>query len=144
MKWAFDRKLFFLATGIVLIAALVSCSKDGGAPGPAAGGFIKPSDITFPGMQMRPGGNTASFTLIGRIKNRSAQATLTEVKLRMIMEDVLASGASTTVASTNIVMRQTVPPGESRDFEEKVEFGALPKPKGRLEWNYSVVEVKGK
>jgi hypothetical protein len=60
------------------------------------------------------------------------------------MDDVLVSGAATTVAATNIVMRQTVPPGESRDFEEKVEFGALPKSLGRLEWNYSVVEVKGK
>jgi hypothetical protein len=28
--------------------------------------------------------------------------------------------------------------------EEKVSFRTVPKPKGRLEWKYSVVEVKGK
>jgi len=144
MKTAFTRHLFIFASGIALIAVLAACSKDRSAPVPAVGTEIKPADISFPGLQMRPGGNAASFTVIGRIKNRSAQATLTEVKLRMTMEDVLASGASTTVAETMVTLRQEVPPAQSRDFEEKVEFGRLPRPKGRLEWNYSVAEVKGK
>lgn len=144
MKWTLSRKLLLLAAGIALTAALAACSKEKAAPAPGTGSVIKQADITFPGMQMRPGVNASTFTLIGRIKNRSAQATVTEVQLKMTMEDVLASGASTTVAATNLVMRQTVPPGESRNFEEKVAFGALPKANGRLEWNYAVVAVKGK
>ena len=143
LEWTFDRKLFLLAAGIALIAALAACSKDKGAAAPA-GSVIKPADVTFPGIQMRPSGDKTSFTLIGRVRNRSAQATLTEVTLKMTMEDVLASGASTTVAGTTVTIRQEVPPAQSREFEEKVEFGDLPKPRGRLEWNYSVAGVKGK
>ena len=130
-----------LLTIVALTLVTASCSKDRNTNVPAVS--ISASDITFPGMQMRPGGTPSSFTLIGRVKNRSAQATLAEVQLKMTMEDVLASGSATTVAAANVVMRHTVPPGESRNFEEKVEFGALPKPRGRLEWNYAVVEVKG-
>jgi hypothetical protein len=129
--------------GIALIAALAACSKDQGTAGPA-GCFIKPADVAFPGMQMRPGRDKTAFTLIGRIRNRSAQATLIEVTLRLTMEDVLASGASTTVAEAFVRIRQEVPPMQSRNIEERVVFGALPEPRGRLEWNYSVVEVKGK
>jgi hypothetical protein len=143
MEWTFDRKLFIIALGIGLIISLAACSKDQGASRPGEI-VIKPTDVDFPGMQMRPGGDRTSFTLIGRIRNRSAQATLTEVKLRMTMEDVLASGASTSVAETTVIIRQEVPPAQSREFEEKVLFGDLPMPRGRLEWSYSVVELKSK
>jgi len=142
MKWTFDRRLFILATGLVLVMA--SCSKEPAAPGPSAGGVIRPADVALLGMQLRPGESTTSFTLVGRVKNRSSQATLTEVQLKMTMEDVLASGATTTVGETTVVLRKEVPPSESRDVEEKVSFGKLPKPKGRHEWNSSVVAVKGK
>jgi hypothetical protein len=143
MEWAFDRKLFLFVAGLALIASLTACSKDQGTTGPA-GSAIKPADAVFPGMQMRPGGDRTSFTLIGRIRNRSAQATLTEVKLRMTMEDVLASGASTTVAETTVIIRQEVPPAQSREFEDKVFLGDLPMARDRLEWSYSAVELKSK
>jgi hypothetical protein len=95
-------------------------------------------------MQMRPGKSESTFTLIGRVRNKSARGTITEVTLRMTMEDVLASGAATTAGEATVVLRKEVPPAESRDFEEKVVFGPLPTPQGRLEWNYSVIEVKAK
>jgi hypothetical protein len=92
---------------------------------------------------MRPGENASTFTLIGRIRNKSPRGTITEVTLKMTMEDVLASGAATTVGETRIRINTEVPPAQSKDFEEKVSFGTLPKARGRHEWNYSVVEVKG-
>lgn len=134
--------LALLLTGLVAISS--SCSREQSAPAPAAGSPLRPGDIAFPGMQMRPAANASSFILIGRVKNRSSLATLTEVQLRMTMEDVLASGATTTVAETTVAIRREVPPAQSVEFEEKVEFGKLPKPKGRHEWNYAVVSVKSR
>jgi len=99
------------------------------------------SEVDFPGMQLRPAKDKSTFTLIGRIRNRSKQRTLNSVTLRMTMEDVLASGATTTLGTATVVIKYTVPPGESDYFEEPVAFGSLPAPKGRQEWNYSVVEI---
>lgn len=134
------KRTCIFITALLSLAALVmpSCSKD---RTPAS---IKPADVSFPGMQMRPGKSESTFTLIGRVRNKSARNTITEVTLKMTMEDVLVSGAATTVGAATVVLRKEVPPAESRDFEETVVFGHLPTPRGRLEWNYSVIEVKGK
>jgi len=114
-------------------------SKDGTSPG-----SIKRSDVDFPGMQLRPNSDQASFTLVGRIRNRSAQQAVIEVKLRLTMADVLLSGATTTVGDTLVTLRQELPPGESKSFSEKVSFNKLPSPKGRLEWNYSIAGISVK
>jgi len=136
------RSVLVASAIIACVVAASSCTRDHKTAGPA--GPLTAADLSFPGMQMRPGGNASTFTLIGRVKNKSVHATISEVTLRMTMEDVLVSGAATTVGETKVFLRKEVPPAESRDFEEKVSFGDLPKPKGRFEWNYSVVEVKGK
>lgn len=138
MNFVRSRSLFLVPALFAVIFAVASCSKDRTATG------ISPAEVSFPGMQMRPGQNASAFTLIGRVKNKAAHGTITEVTLRMTMEDVLASGPATTVGETMIVIKKDIPPSESRDFEEKVSFGALPKARGRHEWNYSVVDVKGK
>jgi hypothetical protein len=132
------------AARIFIIAVLVfaaGCksdtrSKEGATPGP-----IKSSIVDFPGMQLRPGSDKASFTLIGRIRNKSAQQTITEVKLRLTLEDVLVSGATTTVGDTLVIVRQELPPGQSKSFSENVAFEKLPSPKGRHEWNYSIAGI---
>ena len=105
---------------------------------------IKNSTVDFPGMQLRPGNENGSFTLVGRARNRSAQQTVSEIKLRLTMEDVLTSGATTTVGEAFVLLQQELPPGESKSFSEKVAFKKLPSPRGRLEWNYSIVGMSVK
>ena len=138
-----NKKAFLLATGFVVAAAAVwyvtGIDREGR---PAVS--IDPSEVGFPGMQLRPGEQAAMFTLIGRIRNKSTRAAITEVRLRITMEDVPVSGAVTTAGETTVVLRKEVPPTGSKYFEEKVSFGALREPKGRHEWNYLVEEVKGK
>jgi hypothetical protein len=103
---------------------------------------IKNSDVDFPGMQLRPGIDKESFTLVGRMRNRSVQHSISEVRLRITMEDVLATGATTTVGDTMVTLQQLLlPPGESKSFSENVLFKNLPSPKGRHEWKYSIVEI---
>ncbi len=105
---------------------------------------ISRNDIDFPGLQLRPDLAKASYTLIGRIRNKSKLLTVQEVQLLISMEDVLATGASTTVAETVLVLKTEVPPGQSRDINESITFGKLPLPRGRHEWNFSIREIKAK
>ena len=138
LRW----KAFLLAVVIAVLAAATWYFNGHRGGRPAVS--IDPREVGFPGMQLRPCENASTFTLIGRIKNKSTEDTITEVQLRIAMEDVLVSGAATTAGETTVVLRKDVPPTESRDFDEKVSFGSLPEPRGRHEWNYLVMEVKGK
>src|SRR5512139_2648586 len=74
---------------------------------------IDPREIGFPGIQLRPGGDKDSFKLVGRLRNRSTRFTITEVTLKMTMEDVPASGPWTMAGMTTVVLKQDVPPGGS-------------------------------
>lgn len=48
-----------------------------------------------------------------------------------------------TIGESNPRTYLTIPPGQARDFEASVYFpDEGPNPKGRLEWDYSVKEVK--
>ena len=134
--------MLLFAAGVATIAATAWYFTSHREGRPAV--CIDPSEVGFPGMQLRPAEQAATFTLIGRIKNKSTQATITEVRLRITMEDVLVSGAATTAGETTVALRKEVLPTGSTHFEEKVSFGTLLEPKGRHEWNYSVAEVKGK
>jgi hypothetical protein len=133
------RFLFLTLIGITLIIT-AGC----GQKNSSSDKGIKIRDISFPGSQMRPGTEKNSYVFTGRLKNKSNQHTVTEVRLLFTMSDVLDSGATTTVAERTIYIRREVPPGESGYFEEPVSFGSLPKPKGRHEWFYLVLEIKTK
>jgi hypothetical protein len=136
------RNSYIVVMMMALVIISTSCTKDRNDNVPA--GVILPADVSFPGLQMRPGTDRSTYTIIGRIKNRSSRSTIAEVTLNVWMEDVLESGASTSVAPVALVLRQEVPPLESRSFEETVVFRGLPKPRGRHEWNYALTGVKGK
>jgi hypothetical protein len=47
-----------------------------------------------------------------------------------------------TIEEKNESVYLTIPPGQARDFQESIYLGTL-KPKGRLEWNYSVLQTRG-
>jgi hypothetical protein len=129
---------------VMVLAAATGCDREKQKKGGPLPGSIILKEVDFPGMQLRPNKDQSSFTLVGRIRNRSTGDTVHEIKLKCMMEDVLPSGAATVVASTTLVLRYEVPPGQSRDFEAPVLFSGLPRPRGRHEWNYSLLEINGK
>lgn len=139
----FIQKIALISISTALLFA-TGCKSDTRSKEGASSGPIKTGAVDFPGMQLRPGNTSGTFTLVGRVRNRSAQQTITEVTLRLTMEDVLATGSTTTVGNTILVLKQEVPPGDSKNFSEKISFGKLPSPKGRLEWNYSVAGISVK
>jgi len=136
-----ERRIFFALLSIALLLS-IGCKKADqpkNAPTPQANIQI---EIDFPGMQLRPGKDRSAYTLVGRVRNRSKQRTLSSVTLKMTLEDVQASGATTTLGTASVVMNRTVLPGESAYFEEAVAFGSIPAPKGRQEWNYSIIDIR--
>jgi hypothetical protein len=131
--------LAFLAAMLLILA--FGCSRNDQRAGTIR---IDRKEIDFPGMQLRPGKDRTTFKLVGRIRNKSSRSIVTGVTFRFTMEDVLATGASTTVAETIVALHCEVPPLDSRDMAEDVLFKTLPQPRGRHEWNYAVLEVAGK
>ena len=133
------KTLVFLI-GIALFAA-AGCREQRNLPRVTE---LSESDVDFPGAQLRPKPGESSFVFAGRIRNKSDSLTLSEARLRLTMEDVLASGATTTVGSVELTLQHVIPPGQSYHFEEPLSFGSLPVPKGRYEWNYTVIGLKAK
>jgi hypothetical protein len=130
------RRILLIMAGLVLIAT-IGCDRSG----KKSSTTIQPGEIDFPGMQLRPYADNGSFKAIGRIRNKSEKFTIQQIKLKFLTEDVLTTGASTTVAETVVVLRTTVPPRDSKEFQQDVVFGRMPPPRGRHEWSYSIMEV---
>jgi hypothetical protein len=141
MPFIHKAALILISTALLFAAGCKSDTrnKKNTVPSP-----IKSDAVDFPGMQLRPGSDKESFTLVGRIRNRSAQQTVTGVKLRLTMEDVLATGATTTVGDTMVTLLQQLLPGESKSFSENVSFKKLSSPQGRHEWKYVLTEITEK
>jgi len=90
----------------------------------------------------------SGYKLSGRIKNNSAQFTLTQVVFAVTMQDCIGEAPSqncVTIGETKESVYLNIPPGQARDFQDSVYFsGGTLKPKGQLVWNYSVSQTNGK
>ncbi|MDA8100453.1 MAG: hypothetical protein M0042_12625 [Nitrospiraceae bacterium] len=134
------RATVLMLLSLVLALSLPACLRDQRKS--ASESAVQ--DVAFPGLQLRPGKDKNTFTLIGRARNKSEKNSISEIRLQVTMEDVLTTGPATTVAAVPVVLKREIPPRESLDIEEPVIFPPLPQPKGRLEWNYSVMEIQWK
>lgn len=85
-----------------------------------------------------------SFELVGRIRNKSARYTLTDLRLRITMKDCLAANQCETVGESSAWLFQDVPPGQSREIKDSVYFRNLGKPRGKFEWGYMIEQISGK
>ena len=106
---------------------------------------IKSSELTFENVALTP--DYSGYKLAGRVKNSSAKFTLKQVTFMVTMQDCTGESRSQdciTIGESNETVYVTVPPGQARDFDESVYFsGGVLKPKGHLQWNYSVSQTKG-
>jgi 4-amino-4-deoxy-L-arabinose transferase-like glycosyltransferase len=94
---------------------------------------IELSDMTF---NMRGG------ALNGRLRNKSTRYVVSEVGLRVIVEDCDASGCDT-VGEKDARISESTPAGQARDFSESVYFSTSPTARrGRLNWHYQVTYVE--
>jgi hypothetical protein len=89
----------------------------------------------------------SGYRLAGRVTTRSSQFKLKQIWLVVKVRDC----KDATPQSSCIVIGENsesvyfdVPPGQARDFSESVRFAGPLNVKGRLLWDYSISQIKGK
>jgi hypothetical protein len=85
-----------------------------------------------------------SYTLVGQLRNGSAQFSIQSLQIRLTLRDCLSKSQCETIGETTQHLSLSVPPGQTHGVEERVYFSSLPSLKGNLEWDYAVVEVRAK
>ena len=89
-------------------------------------------------------GSGSSSTLAGRVKNNSKTYRLSEIVLKITMRDCDAAGKCEIVGEEEVRSYSDIPPGQARDISQYVSFSGLGSPRGKRQWDYSVVEISGK
>lgn len=80
--------------------------------------------------------------ITGRVRNHSQEYTLTELQVRISMEDC-ADGHCEVINQTDITLKPHVPPGQARDFREPLYFTSPLAPRGKPVLRYAVVNTRG-
>ena len=80
--------------------------------------------------------------ITGRVRNHSQEYTLTELRVRVSMEDC-ADNHCEVINQTDITLKPKVPPGQARDFREPLYFTSPLAPRGKPEVKYSVISTRG-
>lgn len=80
--------------------------------------------------------------LSGRIRNHSRQYTLTELDVQVSLEDCLDNHCEV-INQTPLTLRPAVPPGQARDFRERIAFPAAVSPRGEPRLSYQVTGTRG-
>lgn len=106
---------------------------------------IPSSELFFEGVVLNT--EYGSYKMSGRLTNRSARFTLTQVRFLVTMDDCPTSDSPTgcvTVGESYSTEYLDIPPGQARDFKSYVHFPSDMKIKSHPQWDYRVSEIKGK
>jgi hypothetical protein len=104
---------------------------------------IAPEEIELAGMRLGVDG-TDAYHVMGQIQNNSPKLTLTEVNVKVSLQDCLETGTCEVLGEQVVAVPTDVPPTQSKEFETHLQFKDLPKAKGTLGWHYVVVATKSK
>jgi hypothetical protein len=100
------------------------------------------NNVGFSGLRLSAGGGYGR--LVGRIAN-SSRDSVSDVEMKVTILDCVSprsvSGACTVVASPVVTVYETIPPGESRDFDSFVSLPGALQFRGHMEWNYVLTKV---
>lgn len=106
--------------------------------------LISPQQLEFRDFTMETAGYTRAVT--GTLKNNSPLYTLRTVTLAYRVQDCprdeqAPRSQCETVGQETRTAYVSVPPGQIREFRSSVSFPNMPPIKGRIVWNFDVVEV---
>jgi hypothetical protein len=101
-------------------------------------------EIDLVNLALQPSYGTGSYTLVGRVRNKSARYTLSELRLQLTIRDCLTPGACEIVGESDERIYADVPAGQARDLSEYVHFSGLQKARGEHAWDYRLTETLGR
>ncbi|HXG06856.1 MAG TPA: hypothetical protein VNI77_05975 [Nitrososphaera sp.] len=105
---------------------------------------ITVDQIELDGLQLKSGYSSSSFTLVGRLRNKSNQYTLSSVTLKVTFQDCPPTGECETIGENDVWLFESIPPGQARDFYKSVYLSNASSVRGRLRWSYVISQIKGK
>ncbi len=104
------------------------------------------SDIQLSHMKIRPGLNSRSFVVNGRLQNDSQKFSITSATLQVTLEDChgINNSECELIGQERVELSLEVPGGQARDFQKTVPFSTVPKIQGEATWHYEIVQVRAR
>jgi hypothetical protein len=95
-------------------------------------------------IDLRMGTDSSSVSLTGRVRNNDPRFTLTEIELRIRVQECSSPDRCDTVGDTTESIFVNVPPQQAREISEYVFFSRIGSPRMKRTWSYDVVSISGK
>jgi len=104
---------------------------------------VSMTQVQLSHMQTRPGLNTRSFVVAGRLQNVAQKYTIYSMMLQATIKDCEGETCKI-VGQEKIMVPLEVPPDQARDFLVTIPFSGAPKVKGEAVWEYDVLLVRAR
>ncbi len=104
---------------------------------------ISSDEVQLQQMQARPGLNTRSFVVDGRLHNLAQDYTILSVQLQATAKDCYL-GNCEVVGQEDRIFPLEVPPDQARDFSVTIPFSVTPKVQGEIAWEYKILKIRAR
>ncbi len=94
-------------------------------------------------MQVRPGLNTRSFVVAGRVQNLAKDYTILSIQLQATIQDCVI-GNCEIVGQEDVMFPLEVPAAQSRDFSVTIPFSVVPEVQGEATWEYQILKIRAR
>jgi hypothetical protein len=101
---------------------------------------IPAADLQFDNVRLSS--EYGSYSISGRVVNKSTQYTLEDAELFITVQDCNSAPAHcTTIGEASAFLSVGVPPGQARDFNSYVSFSSPLHPRGQFPWYYTLKQT---
>jgi hypothetical protein len=104
---------------------------------------IPPSQAQLSQMEVRPGLNSRSFVVTGRLENSAQIYTIISITIQATIEDCHVSECEI-VGQEAAEISLEIPPNQARDFSLTMPFPTIPKIIGEARWRYAILKVRAR
>jgi hypothetical protein len=104
---------------------------------------ISPSQAELSHMEVRPGLNSRSFVLTGRLENSAQIFTIIAVTIQATIEDCHVTECEI-VGQEAAEISLEIPTNQARDFSLTMPFPTIPKITGEARWRYAILKVRAR
>ena len=105
---------------------------------------IPKSELVLENVTLKP--YISSYRIAGQITNNSLKFSVKQIDIVVTVRDCPRDAPAqqcVTIGESSEILNLDIPPGETRDFAESVRFaGSNLKLKGRLDWSYSISQIR--